>query len=88
MTQRNGPAIEVDDLPAHTQDPAGVDRDRRERLVYLHEVEIGGAPTGLLERACQRFRARNGGLAAPRQPWVEPREPRSRARKRRGDRRG
>ncbi len=50
MAQRDGAAVDVDDLLADAQDLRRVNGNPGERLVYLHEIEVIGAPPGLLER--------------------------------------
>src|SRR5918998_946543 len=50
VPERQGAAACVHDLGVHAQDPRRVDGDGGEGLVYLNEVEVVGAPPGLLER--------------------------------------
>src|SRR5215218_1811505 len=54
MAEREGAAVDVDYVGVHAEDAGGVDRHPRERLVYLHEVQVVGAPPGLLQRELPR----------------------------------
>src|SRR3954471_17750758 len=50
MSERDGAAIDVDPLRVDAEQSRRVDGDRRERLVDLDEVEVGGGHAGAADR--------------------------------------
>src|SRR4029077_11257670 len=58
MPQRDRTAVHVHALLVDAEHANGVERDRRERLVDLPHVDVGGLKSGLLERLARGTRRR------------------------------
>src|SRR5918995_3200869 len=50
MTEREGAAVDVDDIGVDAEYACGVDRDAGKGLVYLDEIEVIRSPSCFLER--------------------------------------
>ena len=54
VAERQGAAVDVDDVGVDAEYRRGVDRDAGEGLVYLDEVQVVRAPSGSFERELAR----------------------------------